>query len=100
MILLASDILSMAAWLPGPIFFPGGLCLGGLPGRDPLDRDPQTETQPGQRPSGQIPPRQRLPDRDTPRQRPPGQILPGQRSPLWTEMSPGQRPPDRDTTIQ
>ena len=33
-------MMSLPVWLPGPMFLPGGLCPGGLPNRDSLDRDP------------------------------------------------------------
>ena len=58
-------MMSFRVWLPhpmfllregvsvsGPVFLLGGLCLGSLPDRDPLDTDPPEQKHPpGQRPS-------------------------------------------------
>ena len=88
--------------ISGPMFLPGGLCLG-LPDRNsswtenprhrPLDRDPQTETPLDREPPGQRPPGQRPPWTETPLDRkPPGQRTPN-RDLLDREPSPGQRPP-------
>ena len=92
------------------------LLYGGLPDRDPVDRDPLpwTETpSPGQRPPpldrDSLPwtetpsPWKETPHTETPWTEPPGQRPPGQRSP-WTETPPpslGRDPPmDRQTPVK
>ena len=73
------------------------LQYGGPPNRDPLDRDPLHEQRPpGQRPPGQRP-LDRDPDRDPTGQRPPRWRLPWMENPFGQRLRP---PLDRQTPMK
>ena len=98
-------MISLPAFLSGPILFSRGLYLGGLPGQRPpgqrtLDRGPQIETPLERDPMNKDPetetPRHRHPPgHRAPGQRPPGQILPGQRSAPLDKVSPWTETPNQ-----